>query len=173
MPKDNRFTQQAKLQAFPPLVGPKPQVLILGSMPGRRSLQLQQYYGFPQNAFWRIMADLFEVDLPTYEDRKDLIASKPLALWDVLKACHRPGTSSDSAIHEEEANDFASFFWQHPGIHTLVFNGKSPKRLYDKRVGDNFQRRVEVFSSTSPQYAAMRYEEKLEHWRELLSLLRE
>ena len=53
-------------QSFPPSVYPGAKVLILGSMPGEESLRQQQYYAFPQNAFWKIMGELFGFsrDLP-------------------------------------------------------------------------------------------------------------
>ncbi|HEX5419366.1 MAG TPA: DNA-deoxyinosine glycosylase, partial [Gammaproteobacteria bacterium] len=45
-------------RGFPPVAAPDAQVLVLGSLPGKRSIEMQQYYAQPQNAFWRIMGAL-------------------------------------------------------------------------------------------------------------------
>ena len=36
--------------------------LILGSLPGRKSLEMQQYYAHPHNAFWKIIGAIFGAD---------------------------------------------------------------------------------------------------------------
>ena len=41
---------------FPPISSPSAEVLILGSLPGRLSLERGEYYANPQNAFWKILA---------------------------------------------------------------------------------------------------------------------
>ena len=55
-----RFMKQAT--GFNLLGNNKAQILILGSMPSVVSLEKQQYYAHPRNAFWRIMAALFNQD---------------------------------------------------------------------------------------------------------------
>ena len=42
-------------QSFLPIIGETPQYLILGTMPGKKSLQHQQYYAHTQNSFWQIL----------------------------------------------------------------------------------------------------------------------
>jgi TDG/mug DNA glycosylase family protein len=41
---------------FPPVSSPSSRVLVLGSLPGRLSLERGEYYANPQNAFWTIVA---------------------------------------------------------------------------------------------------------------------
>src|SRR4051794_14607558 len=68
---------------FPPIARPDARVLILGSLPGQRSLQMHQYYAHPQNAFWKVMARVFEFEstLP-YTRRVEILTENCLALWD-------------------------------------------------------------------------------------------
>ena len=47
------------VNGFAPIAGPGATVLILGNAPSVLALAKQQYYGNPQNAFWRVMAELF------------------------------------------------------------------------------------------------------------------
>ena len=44
---------------FPPIADARARVLVLGSLPGRKSLEMREYYAQPYNAFWRIMGELF------------------------------------------------------------------------------------------------------------------
>ena len=90
-------------QAFPPIVDQHCRVLILGTMPGIRSLELQQYYGHPGNHFWRILFRLFDEPFTTdYAQRIDLLHRHHIALWDVLSHCEGEG-SADTAIRNEIA----------------------------------------------------------------------
>ena len=155
-------------QGFAPAAHPDARILILGSMPGVASLEAAQYYAFPRNAFWKIMGNLFtaspELDYPT---RLQKLADNHIALWDVIEACHRPG-SLDSAISEDgmATNDFQNFFEQHPLITHVYFNGQKAASLYKKKVLPSLTGHYEynVLPSTSPAHAAKSYAAKLEAW---------
>jgi len=155
-------------QGFAPAAHPDARILILGSMPGVASLEAAQYYAFPRNVFWKIMGNLFTIspDLD-YPSRLQKLADNHIALWDVIEACHRPG-SLDSAISEDgmATNDFQNFFKQHPLITHVYFNGQKAASLYKKKVLPSLTGHYEynVLPSTSPAHAAKSYTAKLEAW---------
>jgi hypoxanthine-DNA glycosylase len=155
-------------QGFAPVARPDARILILGSMPGVASLEAVQYYAFPRNVFWKIMGDLFaagpELD---YLTRLQKLTENHIALWDVIAACHRPG-SLDSAISEDSlaTNDFNSFFIRHPHITRICFNGQKAAGLFKKKVAPGLAGNYEYHAlpSTSPAHAAKSYAAKLGAW---------
>ncbi len=157
-----------RLVAFPPVCREDARVLILGSMPSVASLQEGFYYGHPRNAFWRILAEVFNAPLPSdIESKKALLTGNRIALWDALNACQREG-SLDSAIREPELNDFGALFTRCPCIEKVLFNGGTAHRLFMKRgAGFLTGRRWAVMPSTSPAYT-LSYERKLALWRQAL-----
>jgi hypoxanthine-DNA glycosylase len=161
--------KQAPSQSFPPVMRADARILILGSLPGQRSLREQQYYAHPQNAFWRIMRELTGAD-GSYEQRCHALLDNGIALWDVLAESVRPG-SMDSDIRMDTArpNDFATLFRDCPAIGRVCFNGQKAAAMFSRFVGlDTFTMRFETLPSTSPAYAAMSYDEKLERWQTAL-----
>lgn len=159
------------IHSFPPVSRADARVLILGSMPGRMSLQQNQYYAHPQNAFWKIMGELVGAPpaLP-YPARLDMLRQSGIALWDVLASCER-ASSLDSHIRRESANDFAAFFARHPQIGHVYFNGAKAEQSFRKFVQGEQVLPPLAFCrlpSTSPAHAGMRYAEKLESWRVIL-----
>ncbi|PJA31700.1 MAG: DNA-deoxyinosine glycosylase [Zetaproteobacteria bacterium CG_4_9_14_3_um_filter_53_7] len=157
---------------FPYSANSNAQVLILGSMPGRKSLAEDQYYAHPQNGFWSIMGELFGFDTGlAYEERLARLREVGVALWDTAHQCIRPG-SLDSAIEIESvvANDFESFFKGHHQIRTIFFNGRKAEELYRRLVQTNLspefqQIEQHLLPSTSPANAAMNRSQKLEQWK--------
>ncbi|OIO69630.1 MAG: DNA-deoxyinosine glycosylase [Zetaproteobacteria bacterium CG1_02_53_45] len=157
---------------FPCAANPDARVLILGSMPSRKSLKKAEYYGHPRNGFWPIMGELFgfnsELD---YKLRLTQLREADVALWDVAFQCVRPG-SMDSAIELETvvANDFETFFQRHRKIHAIFFNGRKAEELYRKLVQPNLtsefrQLATHLLPSTSPANAGMNRSQKLEQWK--------
>ena len=155
-------------QGFAPVARPDAGKLILGSMPGVASLEAARYYAFPGNVFWKIMGDLFAADPQMdYQSRLQILIENRIALWDVIEACHRPG-SLDSAISHNDlvTNDFTGFFKQHPHISHVYFNGQKAADLFTKKVAPGLTGQYECFvlPSTSPANAAKSYTAKLEAW---------
>jgi len=153
-------------------------ILILGSMPSRKSLAEQQYYAHRRNAFWAMMGELFdfEADL-VYEQRLERLKSNKIALWDVAHRCIRPG-SLDADMRAVEANDFNAFFAAHRQIKHIFFNGRKAESLFFKLVQPQLAAQHQAFKKTllpssSPAHAAMSAEEKLTAWREVLCIFNE
>ena len=114
-----------RVSSFPPLVGRAPRVLVLGSMPGLRSLQAARYYAHPHNAFWPIMGQLLGFEGGAdYDTRCRALTAAGVALWDVMASCERRG-SLDSAIVRSsvQPNDIAALLEREPGIRAILFNG--------------------------------------------------
>jgi len=157
---------------FPPVSRYDAHVLILGSLPGQRSLQAAQYYAHPQNVFWRIMQELVGAQ-GSYQQRCDVLVEHCIALWDVLAESVRPGSmDADIRLESAEANDFAGFLAEHREIELICFNGQKAAKLFQHFVipgGLATTRRQETLPSTSPAYASMPYAEKLDRWRSVIA----
>lgn len=158
-------------ESFPPISTPSSRVLILGSMPGIKSLEEGQYYAHPQNAFWPIMSQLFGADISTYQARVDLIKQHDLALWDVMKFCVREG-SLDSAIRPDsvEVNDFVTFLTRHEKVTHIFCNGATAAKEFKKRVAPSLPEHILLrismhdLPSTSPANAGMTRAQKIDKW---------
>lgn len=151
--------------SFPPISTSDATILILGTMPGTKSLELQQYYGHPRNNFWRFMFEILNEDFSNnYEIRKSVLLKYNIALWDVLQFCDRIG-SLDSAIKNEISNDFNVFLKNHPNIRSIAFNGQKAAALFKKYVTLNKPYHLITLPSTSPANAGKPYESKLNEWK--------
>jgi len=153
-----------KKYSFPPLSNPDARILILGTMPGAQSLALNQYYGNPRNAFWKIIYTVFNTPISDdYEQRKKLLLENNVALWDVLETCLREG-SLDSAIKQEVPNDFDSFLKAHPNIRHIYFNGQKAAAYFKKYIQLDDDYHFTTLPSTSPAHAGKSFEAKWIDW---------
>lgn len=171
---------ESPVSGFPPLVEQGVRALVLGSIPSVASLEKQQYYGKPQNAFWRIMGALFDAgpELP-YAERVVRLTAARVAVWDVIAACVRPG-SLDSAIDMSSVvvNDFAALLRDYPSIATVCFNGRKAEEVFRRRVLPELEvtgHELTFISlpSTSPAMASLNFEGKLARWRVLADVTEE
>ena len=170
------MTDPAQDECFPPIANRQARMLVLGSLPGRRSLEMQQYYAHPQNSFWKLIERSFAAgsSLP-YTRRVRILTANRIALWDVLAAAERPGSLDSAIVHASaKVNDFASFFRAHPHIRRVLFNGAKAEELYRRFVlpglpAEFADIRYASLPSTSPAHAGMTFAKKLERWRKELT----
>lgn len=110
--------------SFAPHVAADTRLLILGSLPGARSLAERQYYAHPTNQFWRLVGEVIDRPLTAlaYADRLTALREARVGLWDVIRTAERQ-TSSDSLIREIEAHDLSALIADLPALRMIAFNG--------------------------------------------------
>jgi len=166
----------ARSIGFPPVAASGAKLLILGSLPGKRSLEAQQYYAQPRNAFWPLMSSLFGVDADAcYADRLRGLNDHGVALWDVCASAERLG-SLDQRIELStvRANDFERFLTEYQEIRLICFNGAKAASLYQRLVLPALSARAAAIPSrrlpsTSPAHASLTFAQKCDHWRSALA----
>jgi hypoxanthine-DNA glycosylase len=160
-----------RICSFAPVARPDARVLVLGSMPGKRSLEQGEYYAHPQNAFWKIMATLTGAPaVAPYPQRLESLQAAGIALWDVLASCERHG-SLDADISAESVNDFSLFFCEHAGIARVFFNGAKAAQSFHKFVLGRQDLPPLIYTrlpSTSPAHAGLDFAAKLAAWRVIM-----
>ena len=165
-----------RVESFPPQVASGCTLLILGTVPSLRSLELRQSYGHRFNLFWPFMGELFDAgpDLP-YAERIARLHRRGVGIWDVLQQCDRPGSLDSSIVRESEVpNDIPGLLQAHPGIRAIALNGGRARQSFHRhiaqRMAANLRDRVTLLElpSTSPANASISRAVKFARWRELL-----
>lgn len=140
-------------RAFDPVVDASTRLLILGSLPGDASLKAGQYYGHPQNGFWRLVGGVIGIDLVTlpYPDRLAALKAAGVGLWDVIASATRPG-SLDTAIRDVEAADLNRLIETLPRLRAVAFNGGTAARLGRRSLVLRTDLEMIDLPSSSPAY---------------------
>ena len=164
--------QDARKRCFDPVVDHRTRLLVLGSLPGDKSLAVQEYYGNPQNKFWELVGQVINVDLRamTYYARLATLREHGIGLWDVVAEAHRRG-SLDSAIRNRNENDLLGLLGRFPTIKTIAFNGGTAAKLGIKALGSRaVAYQILTLPSSSPAYT-LPYEDKAKLWLALQPML--
>lgn len=137
--------------SFPPVVDAGTRLLLLGSLPGDRSLAERRYYAHPQNQFWKLASAVIDVDLSVlgYDDRLAELRAAHVGLWDVVASARRAG-SSDAAIADLVANDLAALVATLPELRAIGFNGATAFRHGVRQLGADAGVALVALPSSSP-----------------------
>ena len=162
MSGQNRRYQHV-VHTFGPLYNEDSRILILGSIPSPASREVGFYYGHPRNRFWQMLADLYGMPLPeSIEEKKALVLSHGLALWDVIEECDIIG-ASDSSVKNAVPTDIPSLLGK-TQIRTILCNGALSKKIYDQYQLPRTGIPAQKMPSTSPANAAWSLERLKEAW---------
>ncbi|MBO5223465.1 MAG: DNA-deoxyinosine glycosylase [Clostridia bacterium] len=152
------------IHPIPPLFDKNSKTLILGSFPSVKSRESSFFYGHKQNRFWQVISKIFDEKTPvTIEEKKQLILSNNLALWDVIGSCDIDG-SADSSIKNAKANDL-TIILNTAQIQRIFVNGKTALKYYDKLIKPTINRQAVLLPSTSPANAVYSLEKLVEEWK--------
>jgi hypoxanthine-DNA glycosylase len=155
--------------SFDPISNADTTILILGTMPGDKSLELGEYYGHSRNRFWKIISTITSNDLPlTYSDKKALLLKSKIGIWDVAHKANRKG-SLDSAIENEEPNNLDSFISSHKNLKVIAFNGTKSQALFNKYFDRKSGIKYIALPSTSPANTGIDFENICKQWRHILT----
>lgn len=154
-----------------PVSDSESEILILGTLPGKVSLQTQQYYANRGNQFWSIISSLFNEVLPaSYEDRLFLLKKHRIALWDVLNSAKRD-SSLDSDIENPIANNILDFVLEHPKLRIIGLNGEKASDYFKTYVDlHRLPTRIQVITlpSTSASNTHLNMKAKINLWKSIL-----
>ena len=152
---------------FEPIFDKDSKILILGSFPSVKSRENNFYYGHPQNRFWKVLAKVFDKEVPvTVEEKRIFLLEHGIAVWDVIQLCDIEG-SSDSSIKNVTANDLSEIL-SCAEIRQIFVNGKKAEQYYKKYIEKQVNRKAICLPSTSPANAAWSLERLTEAWKQIL-----
>ena len=152
------------LHPITPVYNENSKILILGSFPSVKSREEGFFYGHPQNRFWKVLAAVFEMDVPmSIADKKKFLLENKVAVWDVIHSCDIVG-SSDSSIKNVIANDLGVIL-DIADIKNIYVNGMKAEQLYKKYIFPQINREAICLPSTSPANAAWSMERLVDVWK--------
>lgn len=153
-----------------PLWSENSKILILGSFPSVKSREMQFFYSYKYNRFWKVISTLLNVDEPnSIEEKRNLILNNNIALWDVIKSCDISG-SSDSSISNVVVND-VSRITNSADIKAVFTNGAKSNNLYKKYLREKTGIDAIMLPSTSPANASYSLEKLIDKWQVILKYL--
>ncbi len=150
-----------------PIFDSDSRVLILGSLPSPKSREEGMFYGHPQNRFWRVLAGLFNEELPkANKDKKEFLLKHKIALWDVVKECDIEG-ALDSTIKNVIVNDF-DIILKDANIKAVFTTGRTAYNLFKKYTG----KEPIYLPSPSPTNCAVKFDRLLNEYSVILKYLK-
>jgi TDG/mug DNA glycosylase family protein len=158
-------------RSFPPVVDSRTRLLLLGSLPGERSLAEGRYYANPRNQFWRLIGAVIGTELESldYQARLERLQEAGVGLWDTVESATRTG-SLDGNIRSLTATDLPGLAATLPELRAVGFNGGKSASLGAKQLAGRPDLALIPLPSSSPAFT-LPFEAKLRAWMPLRDFL--
>lgn len=154
-------------EKIPPIYNSDSQILILGSMPSKKSREAEFYYMHPQNRFWKVLEAIFDEKII---DKKEFLLRRKIALWDTIASCDIKG-ASDASIKNVIPNDIAGLV-KKSNIKTIFTAGKTAEKYYRKFIYPNLKIESILLPSTSPANAQKTLDNLIKDWKIILDYIK-
>ena len=155
------------VHSFEPVYDKDSEILILGTLPSVKSRENNFYYGHKQNRFWKVLATLLKEPVPdTIEEKKAMLLTHRIAMWDVIQSCDIKG-SSDSSIKNVQPTDIGMIL-EKTNMTQIYANGNKAGQLYKRYQFPITGIEATVLPSTSPANAAWSLARLCEAWKTIL-----
>ncbi len=154
------------VEGFPPLMCHEPRVLLLGTIPGEKSISANEYYCDNRNRMWKMLAELATQKLPTnYSEKKVLLEQLHVVLWDYYQSVERTN-STDKGILKGTPNDIVGFIRKNPTITKIAINGYKKYNMFGEKLQNQFGQSIKVFRlpETSGSNASWTLEKLCQDW---------
>lgn len=150
------------VEGLPPIVFEGAKTLILGSLPGIKSLENKMYYANKRNRFWLVMAEKFGIaPFQSDEERIKFLEEHHIALWDVYKSGYRRG--SRDGIKGGKLNDINELLVRYPTIIQIVVAGNDALKALSTIEGIN----IRVIPVPSTSGGNGHWNEKKQRWYDI------
>ena len=151
------------IHPIPPVFDEHSNILILGSFPSVKSRETGFFYGHPQNRFWKVLAKVFNDQVPvSIDEKRAFLLRNHIAVWDVIQSCDIEG-SSDSSIRNVKPNDLRIIL-DKAKIKAIYVNGRTAEKYYLKYIEPDLGIKAVCLPPTSPANAAWSPEKLAEAW---------
>lgn len=157
------------LHNIPPIYDSNSKILILGSFPSVKSREGEFFYDHPQNRFWKVLAAVYQSEIPiTHSQKREFLIKNNIALWDVIGSCEIIG-SADTTIKNVIPNDLSDIL-NSADIKAIFCNGNTSFNFFNKFSQSSTKIIAKKLPSTSPANAAFSLERLIEEWSVLKEL---
>ena len=152
------------VEGFPPLMCHEPRVLILGKIPGEKSISANEYYCDNRNRMWKMLAELATQKLPTnYSEKKVLLEHLHVVFWDYYQFGEQ---RTKGKVKGTIPNDIVGFVRKNPTITKIAINGYGNYKDFGEKLQNQFGQSIKVFRlhETSGSNASWTLEKLCKEW---------
>ena len=163
---------EIEIHPHKPFVPQNAKVLILGSFPGKGHATSESanewFYASKRNQFWNILRGVYNKELITTEDKKELFTKHGIAIADVfLKIRRKEDNNQDNNLEIIAYNDKAlSKILNKNKFESIFFTSKLVEKHFMKLFPSI--KSGECLPSPSPRYARVSLQEKINVYKKKL-----